>query len=150
PYDGDFHGKPRPRVPPTGFRAGRLAAVLTLVVDCGGSGIKASVLDPDGTMQADRVRVPTPYPLAPGRFLACLAQVPGMLPAADRLTVGIPGMARHGVVIATPHYVTRSGPRSRVDPGLLAAWTGFDAAGAVRERFDRPSLVLNDAEVHGA
>jgi polyphosphate glucokinase len=59
-------------------------------------------------------------------------------------------MVRHGVVVSTPHYVTRSGPRSRVDPGLLAAWTGFDVAAAVRERFGLPALVMNDAEVHGA
>lgn len=123
---------------------------LTLVVDCGGSGIKASVLDADGTMHATAVRLPTPYPLSPERFLDCLAEVAAMLPAADRLTVGVPGMVRHGVVIATPHYVTRAGPRSRVDPELLAAWSGFDAAAAIRQRFDRPVLVMNDAEVHAA
>ena len=33
---------------------------------------------------------------------------------------------------------------------LLAAWTGFDVAAAVRERFGRPALVMNDAEVHAA
>ena len=122
----------------------------TLVVDCGGGGIKASVLDAQGTMRAPRVRVPTPYPLPPSRFLDCLAEVAGMLPPADRLTVGIPGMVRHGVVVATPHYVTRSGPRSRVDPELLAAWTGYDAAAAIGSRFDLPVLVMNDAEVHAA
>ena len=123
---------------------------LTLVVDCGGSGIKASVLDAEGTARATAVRVPTPYPLPPGRFLDCLDEVGRMLPTADRLTVGIPGMVRHGVVIATPHYVTRSGPRSRVDPALLVAWTGFDAAAAIRDRLARPVLVMNDAEVHAA
>jgi polyphosphate glucokinase len=123
---------------------------LTLAVDCGGSGIKASVLDDAGTMRAERVRLPTPYPLPPERFLGCLQQVAGTLPTADRLTVGIPGMVRHGVVLATPHYVTRSGPRSKVDPALLAAWSGYDAAAAIRERFELPVLVLNDAEVHGA
>jgi polyphosphate glucokinase len=122
----------------------------TLVVDCGGSGIKAGVLDADGTMRAKAVRIPTPYPLPPGRFLDCLDEVAGMLPGADRLTVGLPGMVRHGVVIATPHYVTRSGPRSRVDPGLLVAWRGYDAAAAVAARFAVPVLVMNDAEVHAA
>ncbi len=136
---------------PNGERGGRLHRVtLTLAVDCGGSGIKASVLDDAGAMRAERVRLPTPYPLPPERFLDCLQQVAGVLPAADRLTVGIPGMVRHGVVVATPHYVTRSGPRSPVDPALLAAWSGYDAAAATRERLDLPVLVLNDAEVHGA
>ncbi len=126
------------------------AAPMTLTIDCGGGGIKASVLDADGTMHARAVRIPTPYPLSPGRFLDCLEQVAGMLPAADRLTVGIPGMIRHGVVVTTPHYVTRSGPRSRVDPALVAQWSGFDAAAAVADRFGRPVRVMNDAEVHAA
>jgi polyphosphate glucokinase len=120
----------------------------TLVIDCGGSGIKGSVLDDDGTMLAAAVRVRTPYPLPPSRWLDTLKSVADMLPAAERLTVGLPGMVRHGVVLATPHYVTRSGPRSRVDPALLEAWTGYDALAAVRTHFGMPALVMNDAEVH--
>ena len=123
---------------------------MTLVVDCGGGGIKASVLDEAGTMSAQAVRVPTPYPLPPTLFLDTIEQVAAMLPQADRLTVGVPGMVRHGVVLTTPHYVTRTGPRSRVDPELLAAWSGYDAEAAVRDRFGRPALVMNDAEVHAA
>ncbi len=34
----------------------------TLAIDCGGSGLKATVLGPDGRMLTDRVRVHTPYP----------------------------------------------------------------------------------------
>jgi polyphosphate glucokinase len=120
----------------------------TLVIDCGGSGIKGSVLDEDGTLQVAAVRVRTPYPLPPTRWLDTLQSVADQLPTADRLTVGLPGMVRHGVVVATPHYVTRSGPRSTVDPALLAAWTGYDALAAVRTHFGRPALVMNDAEVH--
>jgi polyphosphate glucokinase len=30
-------------------------------------------------------------------------------------------MLRHGVVVATPDYVTRSGRRTRVDPDLVEA-----------------------------
>ncbi len=72
------------------------------------------------------------------------------LPAADRVTVGMPGMIRHGVVIHTPHYVTRRGPRSRVLPELVEAWAGYDARAGVSDAFGLPALVLNDAEVHGA
>jgi polyphosphate glucokinase len=124
--------------------------MMTLVVDCGGGGLKASVLDEGGTMHARAVRIPTPYPLPPTRFLDALEQLSAMLPAADRVTVGMPGMIRHGVVVTTPHYVTRSGPHSAVDRTLLASWSGYDAAAAVRDRFRRPALVMNDAEVHAA
>lgn len=124
--------------------------LFTLAVDCGGGGIKASVLDAAGTLHAPAVRVPTPYPLHPDRLVATIADIAAGLPAADRVTVGMPGMVRHGVVVATPHYVTRSGPRSAVDPDLVAAWSGCDIRAKVEARLGLPTLVLNDAEVHGA
>ena len=122
----------------------------TLAVDCGGSGIKASVLDAAGTLHAPPVRVPTPYPLPPQRLAETIAGIAAGLPPAQRATVGVPGMIRHGVVVATPHYVTRSGPRTAVVPELLAAWQGCDVQALLAERLGLPTLVLNDAEVHGA
>jgi polyphosphate glucokinase len=122
----------------------------TLAIDCGGGGIKASVLDAGGTMRSRPLRVPTPYPLPPALFVKTLVDLGGRLPSADRVTVGMPGMIRHGVVVATPHYVTRSGPRTKVDPDLVAEWAGFDAQSALSSAFGVPALVLNDAEVHGA
>ncbi|MDG4763566.1 ROK family protein [Solwaraspora sp. WMMD406] len=124
--------------------------ITTLAIDCGGGGIKASVLDESGTMRSRPLRVPTPYPLPPALFVETLCDVGRQLPAADRVTVGMPGMIRHGVVVATPHYVTRAGPRTKVDPDLRAQWSGFDARTALHTAFDLPVLVLNDAEVHGA
>ena len=123
---------------------------FTLAVDCGGGGIKASVLDAAGTLHAPAVRVPTPYPLPPERLLSTIADIAADLPAADRVTVGLPGMIRHGVVVATPHYVTRSGPRTAIDPELVALWAGYDFRAAISARLGMPALVLNDAEVHGA
>jgi polyphosphate glucokinase len=127
-----------------------LAVVTTLAIDCGGGGIKASVLDEGGTMRARPVRVPTPYPLPPTLFIKTLVDLGGRLPQPDRVTIGMPGMIRHGVVVATPHYITRSGPRTKVEPDLVAQWFGFDARTALTDAFGVPVLVLNDAEVHGA
>ncbi len=124
--------------------------VTTLVIDCGGGSMKASVLDGTGTMRAHPIRVPAPYPMPTPVFVTTLVDIADQLPAAERVTVGLPGMIRHGVVITTPHYVTRSGPRSRVLPDLLEQWTGFDAQTALTQAFGRPTRVLNDAEVHGA
>jgi polyphosphate glucokinase len=123
---------------------------MTLAVDCGGTGIKASVLDAAGTLHAKPVRVPTPYPLSTGRFLDTLTELASGLPPADRATVGLPGMIRHGVVIATPHYVTETGPRSKSVAALVEQWHGFDVRAALADRLAMPTLVLNDAEVHGA
>lgn len=123
---------------------------LTLAVDCGGLGIKSSVLDSAGTMRAPAVRVDTPYPLPPARLVDTVAQLAAQLPAANRITLGMPGMIRHGMVVFTPHYITRSGPRSRVLPSLAEQWVDFDMQAALTERLGYPALVLNDAEVHGA
>ena len=122
----------------------------TLAIDCGGGGIKASVLDESGTMRAQPVRVPTPYPFSPDTFVVTLTDLAAALPGADRATVGLPGMIRHGVVISTPHYVTRTGPRSRVLPELVEAWHGFDARTALNTALGIPTRVLNDAEIHAA
>ncbi|ACQ81354.1 ROK family protein [Beutenbergia cavernae DSM 12333] len=124
--------------------------ISTLAVDCGGGGIKASVLDVAGTMHAQPVRTATPYPLPPDRLVETIVELAGRLPDAQRVTVGMPGMIRHGVVVATPHYVTRAGPRTKVLPELVDAWSGFDMASAVSRELGIPALVLNDAEVHGA
>jgi polyphosphate glucokinase len=122
----------------------------TLAIDCGGGGIKASVLDEAGTMRAHPIRVPTPYPLSTELFVQTLVDLAAQLPKADRATVGMPGMIRHGVVITTPHYVTKSGPRTRVLPELVVQWEGFDARAALETALGIPARVLNDAEVHGA
>lgn len=122
----------------------------TLAIDCGGSGLKGSVLDHEGEMVADRVRVPTPYPMSPDHFVNVLTQMAASLPPADRATVGMPGMIRHGRVIATPHYVTTQGPHSPVDPELALAWDHFDAQSALAHSLGIPTRVVNDAEVHAA
>ncbi len=124
--------------------------MTTLAIDCGGGGIKGTVLDEAGTMRAHPIRVPTPYPLPTSLFVKTLVDLAGQLPKADRATIGLPGMIRHGVVVTTPHYVTRSGPRTRVLPELVEQWEGFDVQTAMAEALGMPTRVLNDAEVHGA
>lgn len=122
----------------------------TLAIDCGGSGIKGSVVDEDGKMIAQRVRIKTPYPLPPDRFVQVLLRVAGRMPEFDRVTVGMPGMIRSGVVVYTPHYPTTAGPYTPKDPALVRAWRKWDAQAILTEAFGRPTRVLNDAEVQGA
>ena len=131
--------------------------ISTLVIDCGGGGIKATVLDDSGTMRAQPIRVATPYPLTTKLFIKTLVDLAKKLPPSTHATVGLPGMVRHGVVVATPHYVTVRGPRTRIDPDLVAQWHGFDARTALREAFlslveraGKPAaLALRAREVNG-
>lgn len=54
--------------------------VTTLAIDCGGGGIKASVLDAAGTMRTRPLRVPTPYPLPTSLFVKTLLDLGAQLP----------------------------------------------------------------------
>ncbi len=130
-----------------------LVRPLTLAIDIGGTGLKASVLDASGAMVADRVRVVTKYPLRPDGedgLVATLAKLVRPLPEADRVSAGFPGMVRAGRVLSAPHFVTESGPGSKILPELVEAWTRFDLAGALSKALDKPTKVANDADVQGA
>ena len=131
---------------PGGHRTGP----RTLAVDCGGTGLKASVLDTLGTMLVDRVRIRTPYPCPPERFVSALTELVAPLPTWDRASVGMPGMLREGKVVATPHYVTVAGPFTARHPDLVAAWSGYDVTAALTVAFGCPTKVVNDAEVQGS
>lgn len=123
---------------------------FTLAVDIGGSGLKASVVDAAATMVADRVKVPTTYPMSPDKLVAVLTKLVAPLPAAERASVGFPGMVRDGRVLSAPHFSTKQGPGSAVDPELLDLWSGFDLADALARSFSLPTKVANDADIQGA
>ena len=127
----------------------KMVRPATLAIDVGGTGLKASVLDAGGKLMARRVRVPTTYPCPPERLVDMLATLVAPLPAADRASIGFPGVVRNGVLLTAPDFVTRSGPGSPVANKLLVAWTGFDLAGAMANRLGHPVRVANDADIQG-
>ena len=123
---------------------------FTLAVDVGGTGLKASVLDAIGAMVADRVKIPTPYPLTPDKLVASLKKLIGPLPTAARASVGFPGMVRDGVVRSVPHFTTVAGPGTAIDPHLVKLWDRFDLAGALAKELGIPTKAANDADIQGA
>ena len=123
---------------------------LTLAIDVGGTGLKASVLGKDGTMAAERVRVATTYPMSPQQMVEALTKLTERLPTFDRVSCGFPGMVRRGRILSAPHFVTKKGPGTPVDPKLLEAWSGFDMATALTTALGKPTKVANDADVQGA
>ncbi|MGH9123065.1 MAG: ROK family protein [Acidimicrobiales bacterium] len=127
-----------------------MAEVMTLSVDVGGTGLKASVLDESGKMVCDRVRVDTPYPLSPDKLVMILADLVKPLPAFDRVSVGFPGMVRGGRILSAPHFVCEDGPGGTPTPKLVKAWTSYDLQGAVSRMFGKPAKVANDADVQGS
>lgn len=122
------------------------ADVRTLAIDVGGSGFKASVLDAEGNMLTDRVRMDTPYPCPPSRFIESLKTLTAELPEYHRVAVGFPGLVRNGRVkiIVSLSRSSYLGPH---DPELAAQWADFDLASALSEAFALPVKVANDADV---
>jgi polyphosphate glucokinase len=113
-----------------------LSGPLTLAIDIGGTGLKASVLDHTGRMVVPRARVKTPDRNDPESLLDALASLIEPLPQSDRISAGFPGVVRDGHVLTAPHFES-------------AEWANFDLAEALAERFGKSARVLNDAEVQG-
>jgi polyphosphate glucokinase len=122
--------------------------VRTLAVDVGGSGIKASVLDPTGELLVDRVRVDTPYPCPPERLVSTIAALAQELPDAHRASVGFPGLVRDGRIFTIPS-LSRATYDGTEDPDLAAQWNRFDLGQALAEVIDIPTLIVNDADMQG-
>jgi polyphosphate glucokinase len=108
----------------------------TLAIDIGGTGIKASVLDAGGRMIAPRVSMKTPHPCPPERLLGALDTLLSPLPAATRISIGFPGMVRHGHVLTAPNLGS-------------GAWEGYPLEQAIATRFAAPARLINDADMQG-
>ncbi len=123
---------------------------FTLAVDIGGTGLKASVLSAEGAMVADRVKVATTYPMAPDTLVEKLTRLVAPLPKADRASVGFPGMVRGGLVLSAPHFITESGPGTKVVPELVTAWDRLQLADLLSDAFGLETKVANDADIQAA
>ena len=108
----------------------------TLAIDIGGSGLKASVLDENGEMITERVRVDTPQPCPPEVLVETLAELVAPLPPYTRVSVGFPGVIRKGKAVTA---VNLGGD----------IWQGFDLRGALQKKLRKPVKVKNDADVQG-
>lgn len=121
---------------------------LTLAIDVGGSGLKATVLSPEGEMLSERARRETTYPVTPPALLDELAALAATQPAYDRVSVGFPGAIRRGMVRDVTAFV-RPAPGKPKDPKLIKQWIGYDLQTALAQRFGKPVRVANDADVQG-
>jgi polyphosphate glucokinase len=107
-----------------------------LAIDIGGTGLKAAIIDVNGKMKGDRVRVPTPHPCPPDLLVNTLAELVAPLPAYSRVSVGFPGVVRHGKILTAPHLSPEG-------------WDAFPLAQTLSAKLGKPVRVINDAEVQG-
>lgn len=111
-------------------------AKKTLAFDIGGTGLKATVLDDHGKMLVERVRVETPQPCPPKALLEKLKELLAQLPEFDRVSVGFPGVVRHGKTLSCKNLGSDE-------------WIHFDLQKAIAKVTGKPTLVINDADMQG-
>lgn len=120
----------------------------TASLDFGGSSVKSAVLGADGLALGQATVEIVRYPFSPDDFVALVGR---HLPNSyDRLSVGLPGVIRGGVVVHTPHYITTAGPGTPVDPELSGQWTNYPLQDRLRVTYGVPTLVVNDAQMAAA
>lgn len=110
--------------------------VHILSIDIGGSGLKAAILDSEGKMISERVRVKTPHPCEPEQLVETLAGLVEPLSEYSCVSVGFPGVVRGGKIITAPNLGTKK-------------LKGFDLASALEEKLGKLVRVLNDADMQG-
>ncbi len=113
----------------------KASAPITMAIDIGGSGLKAMLLDPAGKPVSERQRVVTPAVPTPSLVLDGLEQLRKQLPAFDRVSVGFPGVVKHGTTYTAVN--------------LNPEWMGFPLQAELEKRWKKPVRVGNDADVAG-
>ena len=133
--------KPEPKVG-SAVKASRARheGPFTLAIDIGGTGLKASVLDYEGKMTTERVRIDTPHPCTPQLLVDGVVGLGKQLTELgqrwDRISVGFPGLIRHGVIHTAPNLGTE-------------AFAGFDLKKALEESLGATVRAVNDADMQG-
>ena len=108
----------------------------TLTLDIGGTGIKMIQVLHNGEALGERDRELTPKPAHPEPVLEVIKTLLGRQQGYDRVSVGFPGVVVRGVVKTAPNLDT-------------AAWHNIDLRSAIMALTDKPTRVINDADLQG-
>ncbi|MDR2323252.1 polyphosphate--glucose phosphotransferase [Microbacterium sp. NPDC089698] len=108
-------------------------------VDIGGTGIKAGIVDLEhGTLESDRIRVPTPKGAAPADVLAAVKEVLTTLGVQDStlpLGVAFPAIVKYGKTLSAAN--------------ISKEWIGFEAEQFFEDGLGRQIHFVNDADAAG-
>lgn len=107
----------------------------TLAIDIGGSGLKALLLDEQGSPLGDRDRIKTPKPATPEAVMSLLIELAQRQGEFDRVSVGFPGIVRKGTIYTAVN--------------LHPDWQEYDLATQLSNSVGKPVRVANDADLQG-
>jgi polyphosphate glucokinase len=107
-----------------------------LSLDIGGTNIKACLLNQQGDVLEDYRKLPTPEKADPEQVLAVVSQLAALFGDFDAVSAGFPGYVRDGIVHTAPNLDNE-------------AWTKVNLSQFLQEKLNRPSRVVNDADLQG-
>src|ERR1700744_5860187 len=105
-----------------------------LSIDIGGSYVKATILDKNGTLITDYEKKATPVKPKPETLLAVIKELAAELHPFDCVSLGFPGYVKNGVVITAPNLCT-------------AQWHNVDFRKMAEDALKKPVQLLNDADM---
>ena len=107
-----------------------------LIIDIGGSRIKAILLDKDGNMLKEYQRLDTPSPANPELVMLTIAELTKYFEGYTRVSVGFPGYVKKGIVHTAPNLGTEN-------------WKDVDFGKRLTDLLIHPVRVVNDADLQG-
>lgn len=107
-----------------------------LVLDIGGSTIKATVLDQAGKIVQEYKKEETPKDATPEKVLETIKRLVKDFQNYDRISVGFPGYVKKGIVFTAPNLGTD-------------AWKGTNLNKILRDALNKPVRIVNDADLQG-
>ena len=108
-----------------------------LAIDIGGSHIKATILDSNGTPVSAYNRLETPQPANPENVMNTIRELVKDLNGYEKISAGFPGYVKNGVIKTAPNLGTD-------------AWRDYDLQHALATTLNKPAKVVNDADLQGA
>jgi polyphosphate glucokinase len=111
-----------------------------LAIDVGGTGLKAAIIDADGKMKTERLRVATPHPCTPDQLVDALVKLVAPLVEQEPptlMSIGFPGVVRNNRILTAPHFG-------------VEGWHDIALADSLAQRLGGlPVRMINDAEMQG-
>ncbi len=110
-------------------------SLLTLAIDVGASGIKAIILQDDGTPTSARSHIATPHPAFPEIIISTLVDLIAKQGVHNRISIGFPSVVENGI--------------TRGAINLHPDWDGFPLMQVLQSKLGKPIRIANDADVQG-
>lgn len=107
-----------------------------LVIDIGGTNVKATILNSSGKTVQEFQKIATPEKANPKTLMVAIKTLTKKFPSFDKIAVGFPGFIKQGVVFTAPNLDSK-------------AFRKFNLSKALATELKKPVRLVNDADLQG-